>query len=183
MVHDQGVFGEVAAQYGRQSGEASLRPRCLGRQSQDGAAVDLQAEGCRLMGHGLALHLVGDGLGLGALGLHELEPGGGGVEQVPDLDPGAMRTGEGGGGGPSDRPALHHQAPGLRGALGAGGQGQPGHRADRRQGLAPEAQGGNVQEVIVAGFVRGELGGGVPLHRQEQLVGGQARPVVLHQYA
>jgi len=113
MVDGQGVVGEVATQDGGQAGEPPLRPRRLGGQAKDRPAIDLEGEGHHLVGHGLALHLLGDGLGLSALGLHELQPGGGGVEQVPDLDPGAVGAGKGRRGGPSDRAALHRQAPGF----------------------------------------------------------------------
>ena len=51
--------------------------------------------------------------------------------------------------------------------------GQPGDRADRGQRLAAEAQRGDVEQVLV-----GELGGGVPLHRQRQVGRAHARAVV-----
>ena len=55
------------------------------------------------MGHGLALQLLGDGHGLGALGLHELQPRRGGVEEVANLHPRAVRAGEGGRADRADR--------------------------------------------------------------------------------
>jgi hypothetical protein len=183
LVDLQGVVVEVAAQHGRQAGEAPLRAGVLGRQADDAAAVDVQGEADALVGHGLALDLLGDRQGLGALGLHELQARGGGVEQVAHLDPRPVVAGEGGGGYVADGAALDQDRPGVAGALGARGDRQAGHRADRGQGLAPEAHGVDAQQVPQAVLVGGQLGGGVALDGHRQLVGGQAAAVVGHQDA
>ena len=67
-----------------------------GLQPQRPPAVDDQAERDLGMGHREPLDHLARGLGLGPLGLEELEPRRGREEQVADLDPGA----EGAGGGP-----------------------------------------------------------------------------------
>ena len=52
---------------------------------------------------------------------------------------------------------------------------QTRHRADRGQGLAPKAQSGDAQEIDRAVRLGSELGGGVALDRQEQLVTARGR--------
>ena len=93
----------------------------LGGQAQDGATLDVQREGHGLMRHGLTAQLLGDGHGLGALGLHELQPGGGGIEQVAHLDPGAVWAGEGGGAGRGDAATLDPEGMGITAGSGAAG--------------------------------------------------------------
>src|SRR5690606_35010281 len=112
---------------------------------------------------------------------HELEPGGGGVEQVAHLDPGAVRAGEGGGGQRPRSAGLDGDGPGVGRVPGAAGDGQAGDRTDRGQGLAAEAEGGDAQQIDVAGVVGLELGGGVALDGDRQFVGGNALAVVGHQ--
>ena len=58
---------------------------------QRGAVADGQAEGDLRLGEREPLDHVGDRRGLGALGLHEFEPRGRGVEQVAHLDARARR--------------------------------------------------------------------------------------------
>jgi hypothetical protein len=118
LVDLDGVVLEVAAQHGGETGEASLRPRMLGRQAQDPPPVDVQREGDGLVGHGLAL-ISGDRQGLGAFGLHELQAGRRGVEQVAHLDPRAVRAGEGGGGDVAHAAALDQDREGVGLASGA----------------------------------------------------------------
>jgi hypothetical protein len=83
--------------------------------------------------------------------------------------------------------ALDNQAPGLRvraagiarppGAtdVRAAGHGQARDRADRGQRLAAEAERGDVHQIVA-----GQLGGGVALDRQPDLLGGHAATVVGH---
>jgi len=52
------------------------------------------------------------------------------------------------------------------------------HRADRRQRLAAEPEGADVEEIVVV-----EFGGGVALHRQHQVVAAHAAAVVGHRDA
>ena len=183
LIDKQGIGLEVAAQQG---GEALQPPDIAGvfrRQAQGGFAIEVEGEGDAFVRHGLTLDLFRDGHGLGALGLHEFEPGGGGVEQVADLDAGAVRTGETGG---RDRPlvaALDGDGVGVAAVARAAGDGQPGDRADRGQGLAAKAERVNAQQVDVARVIGLELGGGVALDRQGQLVGRHAVPVVGDQNA
>ncbi len=183
LVDQEGVVLEVLAQHRRQPLEPPLWPRMLGAEAQHPPAVDVEREGHRLVRHGLALDLFGDGHGLGPLGLHELQPRGGGEEQVAHLHPRAVRAGEGGGLRLADQAALHHQGVGVAAGFGPRGQGQAGDRADRGQGLAAEAQGGDVQQVPLAVGVWRELGGGVALHGQGQFFAVQAAAVVGHQDA
>ncbi len=77
--------------------------------------------------------------------------------------------------------ALDHDAVGFGLALGARRDRQARHRADRRQGFAAEAQGGDAQQVEGAILARRQLGGGVALDGQGQLVTRHARAIVGHQ--
>ena len=126
------------------------------------------------MGHGLALHLLGMA-GLGALGLHELQPRRRGEEQVAHLDP------RPGGRAPPARAAtgaaLDREAPGApRAAL---------LRLVMRQPATEPIDGSaSPRKPSVAMWIRsslGQLGGGVALDRQRQLVGRHAGAVVGHQ--
>ena len=74
---------------------------------------------------------------------------------------------------------FHHDAAGLRPAVGSGHGGfhaEAGHRGDARQGLATEAVGRDMLKIVHAG----DLAGGVTGHGQFQFAGGDARAVVLH---
>ncbi len=133
------------------------------------------------MSHGLALDLLGDGHGFRALGLHEFQPSGGGVEKVAHLHPRPMRAGEGRRLGLAHRPAFDKQRMGLGDPFRPRGQGQPRHRTDGRQGLAAEPQGGDAQQVPGAVGVRRKLGGRVALHRKGELLAGQPLAIVGHQ--
>ena len=149
----------------------------FGGQAQGGLAVEVEGKGDRLVGHGLTLDLVRDGHGLGPFRLHELKPGRGGVEQVADLDAGAVRAGEAGGGYRALVAALDSDLVSVA-VFRPAGDGQAGDGADRGQGLAAETQGVDAQQVDVARVVRFELGRRVPLDREGQLVRGHAVAVV-----
>ncbi len=113
LVDLQRILVELPAQDGRQPRQPPLRPMGLSGQAQHPAAVQVQGEGHRLMGHGLALDLLGDGHGFGPLGLHELQPRRGGVEEVAHLDPRPMGAGKGGGRRLAHGPALDQQRKGV----------------------------------------------------------------------
>ncbi len=179
----QGVLLELAPQHRGQPLQAALRARMFGRQAQHPATVDLQREAYRLVRHGLAADFLRDGKRFAALGLHELQPGRGGVEEVADLRPEAMLPGEGGRLRRPDQAAIDPDRPGLAGSPRPRRQGQAGYRPDRRQGLAPKPQGGDVQQVPVARVVRLQLGGGVSLDRQAQLPRPEPRAVIADQDA
>ncbi len=100
------------------------------------------------------------------LAFEELAPGRGVEEEFGDLHLGAAGRGPGGG---------FLQGAGHRGQFKAGGrpgwtgdQGQAAHRTDAGQGLAPEPQGGDVQQVR---FIP-ELAGGVALQAQARPLPG-----------
>ena len=178
VVDQQGIGLEIAAEDGGEAAQAPPIPRVFGGQAQDGAALDVEGEADGLVRHGLSAQLLGNGHGLGALGLHEFEPGGGGVEQVAHLDPGAVRPGEGGGAGRGDAATLDAQGMGVAAGGWATGQRQPGDGADGGQGLAAKAQGVDAQQVDIARIVGLELGRRVALDGQFQLVRGHAVAVV-----
>ena len=74
---------------------------------------------------------------------------------------------------------FHHDAAGLRRAVGSGHGGlhaEAGHRGDARQGLAAEPVGRDMFQIVHVG----DLAGGVTGHGQLQFAGGDARTVVLH---
>ena len=187
VVDGQGVGLEVAAQHRGQPGEPPRLARGLGRQLEHAAAVDLQGEADGGAGHGVAAQLVGHRQGLGALAAHELEPGGGGVEQVAHLHPrpvrAPLRVGEGGRAHRAHGARVYAQAVRLAAGAGPAGERQARHRGDGGQGFAAEAQGGDVQEVRLAVGALGQLGGGVALHRQGQLARVQPGAVVGHEDA
>ena len=107
------------------------------------------------------------------LAFEEFAPGRGVEEEFRHLHLGAGGRGPGGG---FLQVAGHRGRRSRRGPRGAGDQGQAAHRGDAGQGLAPEPQGGDVQEV---GFVP-ELAGGVALQAQSGLLRGHAPAVVRH---
>ena len=178
LIDQQGVGLEVATQQGRQPFQPALVAGVFGGQAKRDLAVQRQGEGDGLVRHGLAFDLLRNGHGLGPFGLHELEPGGGGVEEVAHLDPRAVRAGEGGGGQGTGRAALDLDDPGFGLVTRPGGDRQAGDRADGGQGLAPEAQGVDAQQVHVAGVVGFQLGCGVALDGQGQFVFRDALAVV-----
>ena len=110
---------------------------------------------------------------LGAHRLEEFEPRGRGVEQIPQFDPRARRQrcrfrfalGA----------AIDRDAPGLGRAGLARGDGETADGADGGQRLAAEAQGGDIDEIVV-----GQLRGGMPLHRQHQFGRRHAQAIVGH---
>ena len=113
MIDGQGVFRELPSHDRRQAGQATIRPLALRRQAQGAATVQIQGERHILMRHCLALDLVGDRQRLGPLGLHELQAGGGGVEQVAHLNPGAVRAREAGWGDRAHRAAFDQYGVGV----------------------------------------------------------------------
>src|SRR5690606_25962310 len=98
---------------------------------------------------------------LGPLALEELEARRRGVKQVGDLDGGAGAAG--GGLGAADPAALDLDLPGAVGTCFAADDAQARNGADRGQGLAAEAQGGDFREVVAL-----ELGGGVALDAERK---------------
>ncbi len=183
MVEQQGIVLELPAQHRGQALQPAFGAGMLGRQAQGAAAIEIEGEADPLVRHGLALDLFGDGQGLATLGLHELQTRRRGVEQVAHLGAQAVVAGERRRLRGANQSALHRDREGVGRAAGARGQGQAGHRADRRQGFAAETEGGDVQQVPVAGGVGGQLGGGVALDGQGQVLGRQTRAVVDHQDA
>ena len=107
-----------------------------------------EAEGNLGMGQGQALHHIGDGRGLGALGLHEFEPRRRRIEQVAHLDARAARRCAAGLSS-ALTPAIDRDLVGLIGAAGAAQDREPRHGADRRQRLAAEAEGEDMGEIVV----------------------------------
>jgi hypothetical protein len=77
--------------------------------------------------------------------------------------------------GPRLGAGLDGQAPGLLGPLLAAGDGEPPDGADGRQRLATESQGGDMGQIVAR-----QLGGGMALHRQGQLLGRHAETVIHH---
>ena len=171
-LYGQRVVGEIAPHDRGQARQPRVQQFPLGRLEALGRApVRGQGEGDFGMRHGKLVDHVGHGRRLGARAFHELEPRRGSEEQIARLDAGAAakrrRRGR------ADPPALDRQGPRLAGAARPAGQGEPAHRADRRQRLAPKTQGADVGQVVV-----GQLGSDVALDRQRKLVRAHAVAVV-----
>ncbi len=120
-------------------------------------------------GHGEPLHDVEAGGIFGALRAQELAAGGDPGEQGLDPDSGAGR--QSGGPLPFEPAVVDDARPAVRAAHPAL-DGQAGDAGDRRQSLAPEAQGGHRLDLVA-----GELGGGVALERQRHV--GRAHPAAV----
>ena len=176
-IDGQRILGELAAHHRRQP----LQPRRIGighqvrRWRHSAAPRDRrpEGEGDLGMGHGEALHHLLGMAELAAGGFQEFEPRRGGEEEIGQIDPGpaAERGRLGAGLGPG----LDGQAPGFLGPLLAAGDGEPPDGADGGQRLAAKSQGGDMGQIVAR-----QLGGGVALHRQGQLLGRHAEPVIHH---
>ena len=168
----QRVVDEILADDLRHARQPAFLIRRAGRtvELEGGGAVE--REGDRRIGHGKAPRHVGHGLRLGAVALEELEPRRRRREEIARLDGRARRPRRG-----LER-AFH---PGVEAdAMAARRAGawarhdvEAGHRADRGQGLATEAERRDGAEI--AG---GELRGGVPLDREVEILGPHADAVV-----
>ena len=123
------------------------------------------------IGHGEAAQRVGHGRSLGPVALQELQACRGGAEQVAHLD---GRAGAARGGTDRGRDAgIDRDGVGAVGRRRAAGDVEPRHRADRRQGFAPEPQRGDVEQVAVRQF-RGR----VALDGEGEVIGVHAATVV-----
>ena len=126
------------------------------------------------MGEGKLRQRARDVAGLGPVGLEELAPRRHVVEEVANLDGGAL--GKPGRGHPRPVPAVDRHLDPARRAAGARAQPQVRHRRDARQRLAPEAERGDGGEIIEAA----DLAGRVALDRKLGIGGGHALAVVLY---
>ena len=111
--------------------------------------------------------------GLGTVRLQELAPGRNVVEEIADLDGGALR--QSGLGHPRLRAAVDADLDAARRAAGAGAQPQVRHRRDARQRLAPEAERGDGGEIAEAA----DLAGRMALDGQLRIGGSHPLAVVL----
>ncbi len=103
--------------------------------------------------------------------LEEFQPCRGGIKKVIHFDAGAVRQR-----GRRHRrflAGIDRQRPGMRFAGMARGDAEPRDCADRRQGLAAEAERADAQQVFVI-----ELGGGMPLHGEREIGSGHATAIV-----
>jgi hypothetical protein len=168
----EAVVGEVAPHH---LGDAAGRAvgAGAGGKIEEPALAGGERKGDFGMGHGQAAHDVAHLGGLGAFGTQELEAGGHGMEEIAHLHRGAR--GMGGGAHPALLASLDADLVGGLGAVGARGDPQARHRADGSQRLAAKPQGGDVHQIVV-----GELGGGMALDGQFQVVGRHAGAVVDH---
>ena len=121
--------------------------------------------------HGEAPDDLADGFRLGAVGLQKLQARRRRIEEVANLDAGAV--------GQRRRhdlgflAALDAQRPGVRLARMPRRDRQPCNRADRGQCLPAKPERANLQQVLVI-----ELGGGVALDREREVLRGHAAAVV-----
>ena len=196
-VDESGHVAGVAEGLGRLAGEA-LTPQVLAvegerRQVATGVAEDLphpipelpgggvvrkplaavvEAEMHGRMGQRGAVDDVADVLDLRARRLHELEPGGNVVEQVPHLHGGPRRATRGRGTALASVldavPAAGFLRSRTRHHL------HRGDRGDAGQGLTPETHGGDLRQIRFAA----DLAGGVPLEGQRHVLAGHALAVV-----
>ncbi len=167
-----GVVGEVGPEDPRQAPQQSMLALRFRRIGDRREVVPGEGEADRRVGDGEALDGLRHRLGFRAVALQELQAGRGCGKEVRHLDPRAL----GGWGGP-DRPldpGLDRQGRAGRLLRRAGGDRQAGHRADGRQRLSPEAEGGDRREVAVR-----KLRGRMPFHGKPEVVRTHA-PSVVH---
>ena len=93
----------------------------------------------------------------------EFEPRRCRIKKIAKLDPGPRRMGNGD--RLADRTPFHGQSPSTIGGRGPAGNRQTADGADRRQRLAPKAEGSDVIEIVV-----GKFRGRVTLDRESELV-------------
>ncbi len=123
------------------------------------------------MRHRKAADRIGRVVDLGPARLEEFEPRRRRVEKIADLDPrtAVQRSG-------THRllsPTVDRDRKRVRRALGPAGNRETRDRADRRQRLAAEPEGPDVDEIVV-----GQLRGRMPLDRELELAGRHAPTVV-----
>ena len=166
------IVGERAAHELTQARARPLEqvgPRRLER--EHAPAVGVQGEGDARIGHGQALERLARGELLGAVRLQELEAGRGGEEQIAHVDAGAERPRR------RYRRRCHAgrdvEREGVLLAMRPADDAQPAHAGERGQRLAAKAEQGDPDQLVVV-----ELGGGVALHRQRELVRRDAAAIV-----
>ena len=137
--------------------------------------IPQQLEGHVGMAQGQMLHHAGHRRTLGAVLLHELHPGGGVVEEIPDADGGALRAA-----GRLRLAGLAALQMERRAHLRTGGAGKDIHTADGGDGgqrLAPEAQRADGRQIGGGTELAGGMaqkGGGQLLRRNAAAVVGDA---------
>ena len=137
-------------------------------------SVPEEADGDLRMAQGDLGNETGGGGALGAVALHEFQPGGSVEKQVPDSKGGALRTARRF--HRAGNAALQAEGSALRGPLLPGEHVQPADGGDGRQGLPPEAQGADGRQIPGGAHLAGgmaEKGGG-------QLPGSDAAAVIRH---
>ena len=169
------IVGKILAQDRREPRQPDIEHvPGVDRQRKQGAfAVAAQAETDFRMRHRQPVDRVANRLLLAALALEELEPRRRGVEQVEHLDLGA--AGHRRRSGNAAQAAVNVDRPARIGVRLPGRDLEPADRADRRQRLAAEAEGRNVDEIVAR-----QLAGGVPLHGKRQGLAPHAAAVVGH---
>ena len=151
--------------------QQAVGARCLAREAQARALAGRQREADIRVRHGEALHDLGDGHVLGALRLQELEARRHAGEQIAHLDARAGIAGR--------RlhlalgAAIDGEREGLRRPARARQDRELRDRADRRQRLAAKAERADGEQIFL-----GQLRGGMPLDRQQQIVRRHAAAVV-----
>ncbi len=143
-------------------------------------AVEFEREPDIFVRHGLALDLFGDRHVFRALGLHELQTGGGSVEQVGQFDARTMFAAKGRGPNWRDDAAIDADIEGA-GFAWLGGNVEPRHRSHGGQGFAAEPECLDMQQVPATIGLRFELGSGVALDGQLQVFLTHAGAIVLDQ--
>ena len=157
----QGVLGKLAPQHTPQTGVQRVEQITVLTVGAEGhatlsAARDIaQSEGHRRFGHRQTLDCVRDRLRLGPVGAHEFQAGWRGVEQIAQLDHCACA--QGGGFHRLHLATCDMDLRRIRPADPAGDR-QASHGPQRRQRLAPETKGMDVQQVRAVDF-RGRMAG------------------------
>src|SRR5215467_10204872 len=169
--HLDRVGAELAPENISEPGEASARARQRRGPSHWRALLAREREGDVGPAHRQPAHHLADRLAFAAVAFEEFEPRRRGVEQVAHFD--ARAFPERAGLDLRLAAAVDGDRPAVRLAAVPRGDGQPRNRADRGQRLAAEAQGADVEQIVV-----GELGGGVALDRQREIVARHAGAVI-----
>ncbi len=169
--HLDRIGAELAAENVGEPRQTSARAGERGGPGDRRALLARKREGDVGPAHRQPAHHLANRLAFAAVALEEFEPRRRRVEQVAHLD--ARAFAERAGFDLRFAPGVDRDRPAVRLAGVPRGDGEPRDRADRGQRLAAEAERADVEQIVV-----GQLGGGVALDRQREVVARHAGAVV-----